>query len=630
MHRFMWLLVLLAGMSARVSPPPTAPVRAIANDNRQSAGALRGDVLTIRLVAQQASWYPEAEDGPFKIVEAFGEADAAPSIPAPLMRVTLGTTIDATISNSLSDTLLVFGMPGRFDTLAIAPNGSRNVRFTPRTVGSFLYGAAGKDSGQVRLGGKYGQLVGALIVDPAQNASAQSPSRATPPDRIFIATGWDPVPIAGNPYFLAMNGKSWPYTEKFVHTVGDTVRWRVLNASEGTGGHHPMHLHGFYYRVDARGGWDRDTLYGGPQKRWVVTENLPALSSMSMTWIPARAGNWLFHCHNADHIAGTHRHVIAGTERPFPAVPTHDAKAHMEWDMSGLVNAITVLPRQGETDVANVEPPDPRKLRLLIQRRMNYYGPGPGFGFVLHDGANEPAPDSIMIPGAPLVLRRDEPVQITVVNRLPTHSGVHWHGIELESFYDGVAGWSGFGNRVAPMIAPGDSFVVRMTPPRAGTFIYHAHVTDKVQLARGLYGALLVTAPGKPHASDADHVMIIGLGRPDGKASLLLNGSNAPAPMFRRGDGVQRIRVINISPENNADVSLSAGSTQLTWKAVAKDGFDLPAAQRRVQPARVRIFPGETYDFEFQSSAPVVNVRMKNPTAPAGVDDVTQQLRVRP
>ena len=46
---------------------------------------------------------------------------------------------------------------------------------------------------------------------------------------------------------LAINGRSWPYTERIEATVGDSVRWRVINA---TARPHPMHLHGFYFRID--------------------------------------------------------------------------------------------------------------------------------------------------------------------------------------------------------------------------------------------------------------------------------------------------------------------------------------------------------------------------------------------
>src|SRR5215217_9307051 len=68
-----------------------------------------------------------------------------------------------------------------------------------------------------------------------------------------------------------------------------------------------------------------------------------------------------------------------------------------------------------------------------------------------------------------LLLKRGEPVSITVVNELPEATAVHWHGIELESYFDGVADYSGHARHVAKAIAPGDSFVARFTPPRSGT-----------------------------------------------------------------------------------------------------------------------------------------------------------------
>ncbi|HTE46094.1 MAG TPA: multicopper oxidase domain-containing protein [Gemmatimonadaceae bacterium] len=76
------------------------------------------------------------------------------------------------------------------------------------------------------------------------------------------------------------------------------------------------------------------------------------------------------------------------------------------------------------------------------------------------------------VPGPVLELTRGERVAINIVNRSHDKAAIHWHGIELESFPDGVPGWSGAGNHVLPMIAPGDSFTVRFTPTRAGTFMY--------------------------------------------------------------------------------------------------------------------------------------------------------------
>jgi FtsP/CotA-like multicopper oxidase with cupredoxin domain len=98
-------------------------------------------------------------------------------------------------------------------------------------------------------------------------------------------------------------------------------------------------------------------------------------------------------------------------------------------------------------------------------------------------------PRSTFLPGPTLALRRGEPVEITLVNHLPEATAIHWHGMELESYYDGVHGWSGAGTRVTPLIEAGRSFTVRFTPPHAGTFIYHTHLHDEHQLTSGMYGA---------------------------------------------------------------------------------------------------------------------------------------------
>ena len=46
--------------------------------------------------------------------------------------------------------------------------------------------------------------------------------------------------------------------------------------------------------------------------------------------------------------------------------------------------------------------------------------------------------------------------------------------------------------RLAPLIAPSDSFEARFTPPRSGTFIYHSHVDEQRHHRAGLAGAIVV------------------------------------------------------------------------------------------------------------------------------------------
>jgi manganese oxidase len=81
--------------------------------------------------------------------------------------------------------------------------------------------------------------------------------------------------------------------------------------------------------------------------------------------------------------------------------------------------------------------------------------------------------------------------------------------------------------------------------------------------------------------------------------TLITLSPRSPASLdLRRGESY-RLRLINISPNLDITVSLGAGGGDVEWRAIAKDGFDLPASQRRVGNARLVFSVGETYDFEF-------------------------------
>jgi FtsP/CotA-like multicopper oxidase with cupredoxin domain len=244
------------------------------------------------------------------------------------------------------------------------------------------------------------------------------------------------------------------------------------------------------------------------------------------------------------------------------------------------------------------------------------------------DGKLEPR-----IPGPPLVLTQGQPVAIRVVNRLPEPLAVHWHGIELESFFDGVPGISGSGTQLMPPIAVGKSFVARFTPPRAGTFIYHTHIDDVKQLSSGLYGALIVLPPGQTFDPESDRVLVLSKAGP-GPTPLWLNGSNAPdLGSFRVGQ-TYRVRIINILPDNPpVDLILVAAGAPVTWRPLAKDGADLPPGQRASRPAKVTLAIGETYDFEFRpETAGELTLEAVRPQVsfPAEITPSNKPLELRP
>ena len=87
-------------------------------------------------------------------------------------------------------------------------------------------------------------------------------------------------------------------------------------------------------------------------------------------------------------------------------------------------------------------------MRLLVRSKAKVYGDNLGYSFVLGGSPRGSGIATHAGAGAVLELTRGERVAITIVNRSHDRAAVHWHGIELESYPDGVAGFSGAGKNV--------------------------------------------------------------------------------------------------------------------------------------------------------------------------------------
>jgi FtsP/CotA-like multicopper oxidase with cupredoxin domain len=223
--------------------------------------------------------------------------------------------------------------------------------------------------------------------------------------------------------------------------------------------------------------------------------------------------------------------------------------------------------------------------------------------FVHQDGDVAPPGDSVPIPSSLLVLRRNQPVRITIVNRIRMATGVHWHGIEVPAWSDGVPGWSGSGNRLAPAIEPGDSLTVEFTPPRSGTFMYHAHSNENMLIGLGLYGGLLVVDSAS-YDPARERLIILGATGPSGAPGARINGRETPDTMRLTVGERYRLRLIDIVPDYTIRVALRRDDSVVHWRALAKDGAELPPHRQTVGPARLLTGPGETMDFEYQPTAP--------------------------
>ena len=573
---------LILALSGSRDPDVLAVVEA--NDNRTPAGTLYNDTLTLRLVVQMARWYPETADGPFAEVAAFAEEGKAPQVPGPLIRVPEGTTIVASVRNDLADsTIWVRGMatrPAAPDSVPIKPGESRTMTFSAGAPGSYLYYATpGIVNYDIR---EREQLAGALIIDE---------KGAKPDDRVIVINIWgEPVDSTSYRNAVAINGKSWPHTERMRASVGDSVRWRVINASVRP---HPMHLHGFYFRIDSRGTYLADTAIALAERSLFVTQNMNPGNTMSIVWSPDRTGNWLFHCHLVFH-------VLEGARLDAHREEHGHAKDLMN-HMAGLVMGITVDDSRGLAKRAEGKA---RKLRLYANERLRNGRTPLHMSYVQQRGSKPPAADSVEPPGMPLVLTRGELAEVTVVNQSHAATSVHWHGLELESFSDGVAGWSGADRNVAPMIAPNDSFTARLTMPRAGTFIYHTHLNDIEQLTSGMYGPIIVLEPGEKYDPKTDHVFTVGWDGAHEPPKMMVNGDTAgTVPLYLERARTHRIRLINIGAAGGGFFAMRQDSVPVSWKQRAKDGADLPSKLRVEGPAIRYLATGETFDAEWAPAA---------------------------
>ena len=107
-------------------------------------------------------------------------------------------------------------------------------------------------------------------------------------------------------------------------------------------------------------------------------------------------------------------------------------------------------------------------------------------------------------PGPTIEVVEGDRVRMFVTNRLPESTSIHWHGQRLPNGMDGVSGLT------QPAIKPGQTYVYEFTAQRAGTFMYHPHADETIQMAMGMMG-FWVTHPRDAHVMpvDRDYVFLL-------------------------------------------------------------------------------------------------------------------------
>lgn len=162
-----------------------------------------------------------------------------------------------------------------------------------------------------------------------------------------------------------------------------------------------------------------------------------------------------------------------------------------------------------------------------------------------------------MLPGPLIEANKGETLIIKVINKLEEPTVIHWHGIRLPSSMDGT-------DDVQKPIQPGGEFEYKFTVPDAGTFWYHSHFNETVQMERGMYGALVVYDKSDP-VTDGEQVFLI-----DDMKLTSDNNFKEPGWFFaqwlERHDGREGETLL-ISGKENPTIEVNAGQTE-RWRFI--------------------------------------------------------------
>ncbi len=209
------------------------------------------------------------------------------------------------------------------------------------------------------------------------------------------------------------------------------------------------------------------------------------------------------------------------------------------------------------------------------------------------------------VPGPLIVARVGDTLVAHLTNNLPEPTIIHWHGVRLPAVMDGT-------DSVQILVEPGASFEYRFVLPDAGTYWYHSHANETVQIERGLYGAIVVLGPDEP-AYDADRVMVLDdvkldrkgriastalFDRHSGREGDVMTINGRATPDFAIEDGhIERWRLVNASNSRYVRLSLGGRSFRVLGSGAGAHTEDRTVTETLLVPGgRVELAVGPFAD----------------------------------
>ncbi len=150
-----------------------------------------------------------------------------------------------------------------------------------------------------------------------------------------------------------------------------------------------------------------------------------------------------------------------------------------------------LLAQSGPSQEGNVDNLPVRKYELTIDQKIVNITGKEVMGMAINGS----------IPGPTLRFTEGEYAVIKVTNAMEVETSVHWHGLLLPNFYDGVPYLN------TPPIKPGESFTYEFAIKQSGTYWYHSHTM--LQEQAGVYGSIVIEPMERTLEYDTDLVMVL-------------------------------------------------------------------------------------------------------------------------
>jgi len=236
------------------------------------------------------------------------------STPGPTIEVTEGDKVRFYVTNRLPEpttmhwhgVLLPNGMDGvaGLTQRRIEPGETFKYEFTFNRAGTYMYHPHYDEMTQMAMG-----MVGMIVVHP------RVPRTRVDRDFVLMTHEWKikvgtrkPDPTAMLDFnVLTFNSRAFPGTEPLVIGRNERVRIRIGNLSAMD--HHPIHMHGHYFKLVSTDGGDVPESAQFPE----ATVLVPVGSTRTIEFVADAPGDWAMHCHMTHHTMNQMGHDIPVT-----------------------------------------------------------------------------------------------------------------------------------------------------------------------------------------------------------------------------------------------------------------------------------------------------------------------------